>query len=167
MIQKSVFCEEDWRAFCGVVNLERGNDWGDGQISGLCSPYFVLGGDCYSFDRRRRVIGGQRWSDCLSNARLTNPEDNTEHWALVLMSACALKAPSLMGIWKALIKAYLPTKVFEEGVRLLIWQMDERMWQGSQKAWPVAFRQTIPGLTIRAADAISLEGMTMLVAEVD
>uniref|UniRef100_A0A915KWW2 Uncharacterized protein n=1 Tax=Romanomermis culicivorax TaxID=13658 RepID=A0A915KWW2_ROMCU len=107
------------------------------------------------------------WSDCLSNACLTNPEDNTEHWAPVLMSACALTAPSLMGIWKALLKAYLGTKVFEEGVRLLIWQTDERMWRGSQKAWPVAFQQMIPGLTIGAVDAISLEGMTMLVVEVD
>uniref|UniRef100_A0A915KJX4 Uncharacterized protein n=1 Tax=Romanomermis culicivorax TaxID=13658 RepID=A0A915KJX4_ROMCU len=38
------------------------------------------------------------WSDCLSKAHLINPEDNTEHWAPVLMSACALMVPSLMGI---------------------------------------------------------------------
>uniref|UniRef100_A0A915K9W7 Uncharacterized protein n=1 Tax=Romanomermis culicivorax TaxID=13658 RepID=A0A915K9W7_ROMCU len=83
------------------------------------------------------------------------------------MSACALTAPSLIGIWKALVEAYLRKKVFVDGLRLSIWQRDEWMWQGSQKAWPVAFQQMIPGLTIGAAEAISLEGMTMLAAEVD
>uniref|UniRef100_A0A915IJB8 Uncharacterized protein n=1 Tax=Romanomermis culicivorax TaxID=13658 RepID=A0A915IJB8_ROMCU len=97
------------------------------------------------------------WSDCLSNACLTNPDDNTEHRAPVSMSAL----PSLIGIWKALVEAYLWTKVFDDGVRFSIWQTDERMWHGSQKTWPVAFQQTIPGLTIGAADAISLEGMTI------
>uniref|UniRef100_A0A915I6A8 Uncharacterized protein n=1 Tax=Romanomermis culicivorax TaxID=13658 RepID=A0A915I6A8_ROMCU len=63
----------------------------------------------------------------LLNVHLTRPEDNTEHWALVLMSACALTAPSLMGIWKACVEAYLRMKVFGDGVRLSIWQMDERM----------------------------------------
>uniref|UniRef100_A0A915KAH3 Uncharacterized protein n=1 Tax=Romanomermis culicivorax TaxID=13658 RepID=A0A915KAH3_ROMCU len=38
------------------------------------------------------------WSNCLSNRRLTSPEDRTEHWAPVSMSPCALTAPSLMGI---------------------------------------------------------------------
>uniref|UniRef100_A0A915HHG4 Uncharacterized protein n=1 Tax=Romanomermis culicivorax TaxID=13658 RepID=A0A915HHG4_ROMCU len=56
------------------------------------------------------------WSDCLSKAGLTNPEDNTEHWAPVLMSACALTAPSLMGIWKAGVGSYLPTEVFDDGL---------------------------------------------------
>uniref|UniRef100_A0A915IC12 Uncharacterized protein n=1 Tax=Romanomermis culicivorax TaxID=13658 RepID=A0A915IC12_ROMCU len=44
--------------------------------------------------------------------------------------------------------------------------MDEWMWQGSRKAWPVAFQQMMPGLMIGAADAISLDGITMLVMEV-
>uniref|UniRef100_A0A915L9A2 Uncharacterized protein n=1 Tax=Romanomermis culicivorax TaxID=13658 RepID=A0A915L9A2_ROMCU len=79
------------------------------------------------------------WRDCLSKAHLTNPEDNREHWAPVSMSACALMAPSLIGIWKALVETYLRTKIFDDGVRLSIWQMDEQMWHGSQKAWPVVF----------------------------
>uniref|UniRef100_A0A915KP26 Uncharacterized protein n=1 Tax=Romanomermis culicivorax TaxID=13658 RepID=A0A915KP26_ROMCU len=83
------------------------------------------------------------------------------------MSACALTGPSLMGIWKARVEAYLRTNVFDEGARLSIWQTDEWMWQGSRKVWPVAFQQRMPGLTIGAADAISLDRMTMLVAEVD
>uniref|UniRef100_A0A915J1I1 Uncharacterized protein n=1 Tax=Romanomermis culicivorax TaxID=13658 RepID=A0A915J1I1_ROMCU len=106
-------------------------------------------------------------SDCLLKACLTNPEDNTEHCAPVSMSACALTVPNLMEIWKARVDAYLGMKVFDDGVRLSIWQTNEWMWHGSPKAWPVAFQQTIPGLTIRVADAISLEGMIMLAAEVD
>uniref|UniRef100_A0A915KNP4 Uncharacterized protein n=1 Tax=Romanomermis culicivorax TaxID=13658 RepID=A0A915KNP4_ROMCU len=106
------------------------------------------------------------WSDCLSNVCLTNPEDNTEHWAPVSMSACDLRAPSLMGIWKAHMEAYLRMKVFDEGVRLSILQMEEPMWQGSRKPWPVAFQKTIPGLTIGAVDAYFLDRMTMLAAEV-
>uniref|UniRef100_A0A915JQ27 Uncharacterized protein n=1 Tax=Romanomermis culicivorax TaxID=13658 RepID=A0A915JQ27_ROMCU len=37
----------------------RGEDCGDSGISGLCSYDFVMGGNCYGFDRRWRVIGGQ------------------------------------------------------------------------------------------------------------
>uniref|UniRef100_A0A915JX65 Uncharacterized protein n=1 Tax=Romanomermis culicivorax TaxID=13658 RepID=A0A915JX65_ROMCU len=110
---------------------------------------------------------GGIWSDCLSTVRLTNPEDNTEHWALVSMRVSALTVPILMRIWKAHVEAYLRSKVFDDGLRLLIWQTDEWMWHGSRKAWPVAFQQTIPGLTIGTADAISLEGMTMFAVEVD
>uniref|UniRef100_A0A915KX76 Uncharacterized protein n=1 Tax=Romanomermis culicivorax TaxID=13658 RepID=A0A915KX76_ROMCU len=41
-----------------ITLCQRGDKCGDGGISGLC---FVLGGDCYGFDRRRRVIGGQQY----------------------------------------------------------------------------------------------------------
>uniref|UniRef100_A0A915IIJ0 Uncharacterized protein n=1 Tax=Romanomermis culicivorax TaxID=13658 RepID=A0A915IIJ0_ROMCU len=68
------------------------------------------------------------WSDCLSKAHLTNPEERTQHWASVSISACALTAPSLMGIWKARVEAYLQTKVFDNGVRVSFWQTDKRMW---------------------------------------
>uniref|UniRef100_A0A915J8Y8 Uncharacterized protein n=1 Tax=Romanomermis culicivorax TaxID=13658 RepID=A0A915J8Y8_ROMCU len=67
------------------------------------------------------------WSDCLLNLHLTIPEDNTEHWAWVSMSACALTAPTLMGIWKASLEAYLRMNVFEDSIRLSIYQTDERM----------------------------------------
>uniref|UniRef100_A0A915K063 Gustatory receptor n=1 Tax=Romanomermis culicivorax TaxID=13658 RepID=A0A915K063_ROMCU len=41
------------------------------------------------------------------------------------------------------------------------------MWHGSREAWLVVFQQTIPGLTISGAEAISLEGITILAVEVD
>uniref|UniRef100_A0A915HTW2 Uncharacterized protein n=1 Tax=Romanomermis culicivorax TaxID=13658 RepID=A0A915HTW2_ROMCU len=34
-IQKPIFCEENWWVFCGVVDLERGDDCGYGGIGGL------------------------------------------------------------------------------------------------------------------------------------
>uniref|UniRef100_A0A915K7N7 Uncharacterized protein n=1 Tax=Romanomermis culicivorax TaxID=13658 RepID=A0A915K7N7_ROMCU len=40
-IQKPVFCEENWQAFRGIVDLERGNDCGYGGIGGLCSLIFA------------------------------------------------------------------------------------------------------------------------------
>uniref|UniRef100_A0A915JRY8 Uncharacterized protein n=1 Tax=Romanomermis culicivorax TaxID=13658 RepID=A0A915JRY8_ROMCU len=45
--------------------------------------------------------------------------------------------------------------------------MDERMWQGLCEVWVVAFQQTIHGLIIGVAEAISLEGITILAADVD
>uniref|UniRef100_A0A915KRG7 Uncharacterized protein n=1 Tax=Romanomermis culicivorax TaxID=13658 RepID=A0A915KRG7_ROMCU len=44
----------------GIFCLEGGDDFGDGGISGLCLFHFLMGSDCYGFNWRPRVIGGQR-----------------------------------------------------------------------------------------------------------
>uniref|UniRef100_A0A915HEE2 Uncharacterized protein n=1 Tax=Romanomermis culicivorax TaxID=13658 RepID=A0A915HEE2_ROMCU len=56
---ESILCEENWRALCGIVDLERGKDCCDGWVSGLCANDFFMGSNGYGCDRRRCIVSSQ------------------------------------------------------------------------------------------------------------